>query len=146
MKYSGGNIPDVVINNEVYHDYGQAWVAEQGAIRSSSYYLTAKETHSFVKEVVTHNKVRVFEHLLHHGFNLHLGDLIYLACQHGCLEMTNLIMDAGKVGPEALLLHIACSFHLLIREIILIDEKPYHYDLMGSYELLQLQLSRVSST
>ena len=98
MKYSGGNIPDVVINNEVYHDYGQAWVAEQGAIRSSSYYLTAKETHSFVKEVVTHNKVRVFEHLLHHGFTLHLGDLIYLACQHGCLEMTNLIMDAGKVS------------------------------------------------
>ena len=88
----------MVINNEVYHDYGQAWVAEQGAIRSSSYYLTAKETHSFVKEVVAHNKVRVFEHLLHHGFTLHLGDLIYLACQHGCLEMTNLIMDAGKVS------------------------------------------------
>ena len=117
MKYSGGNIPDVVINNEVYHDYGQAWVAEQGAIRSSSYYLTAKETHSFVKEVVTHNKVRVFEHLLHHGFTLHLGDLIYLACQHGCLEMTNLIMDAGKVGPVALLLSIH-FFALCTREPI----------------------------
>ena len=117
MKYSGGNIPDVVINNEVYHDYGQAWVAEQGAIRSSSYYLTAKETHSFVKEVVTHNKVRVFEHLLHHGFTLHLGDLIYLACQHGCLEMTNLIMDAGKVGPVPLLLSIH-FFALCTREPI----------------------------
>ena len=108
MKYSGGNIPDVVINNEVYHDNGQAWVAEQGAIRSSSYYLTPKETHSFVKEVVSHNKVRVFEHLLHHGFTLHLGDLIYLACQHGCLEMANLIMDAGKVGPGALMLPLVC--------------------------------------
>ena len=118
MKYSGGNIPDVVINNEVYHDYGQAWVAEQGAIRSSSYYLTAKETHSFVKEVVTHNKVRVFEHLLHHGFTLHLGDLIYLACQHGCLEMTNLIMDAGKVGTVSCTSGCFHFFALCTREPI----------------------------
>ena len=57
------------------------------------------DVHGFVKQVVSSNKTEVLRHLLQNGFsNIRLQDLIYLSCQHGCLEMTKLIMDSKQVN------------------------------------------------
>ena len=115
MKYNPNNIPDIVTNNIVYRDEAGEYVAIKGELKqivgSSSgmkvilglwmTFLTefrVGDDHGFVKQVVSSNKTQVFKHLIKNGFNLRLQDLIYLACQHGCLEMTKIIMDSNKVN------------------------------------------------
>ena len=114
MKYNPNNIPDIVTNNVVYKDEAGEYVGIKGELKqivgSSSgmkvilrplmTFLTefrVGDDHGFVKQVVSSNKTQVFKHLIKNGFNLRLQDLIYLACQHGCLEMTKIIMDSNKV-------------------------------------------------
>ena len=115
MKYNPNNIPDVVTNNVVYRDEAGEYIGINGELKqivgSSSglkvilglfmTFLTefrVGDDHGFVKQVVSSNKTQVFKHLIKNGFNLRLQDLIYLACQHGCLEMTKIIMDSNKVS------------------------------------------------
>jgi len=101
MKFSSINIPDYVENNIVYKGgNGPDLVVERGEIRQGNEYLTPKETHSFIKEVVSNNKVHVFQALLNNGISLHLGDLIYLACQRGSRDMVTSIMNTNHVDPN----------------------------------------------
>ena len=78
-------------------------------------YLGEKESHKFVKEVVSTGKVNiknlpslpslinrlseplktaVFNHLLASNFQLKVGDLVYLACQHGHIHMVRTMMES----------------------------------------------------
>merc|ERR1712198_240276 len=105
-KFYKSNIPNNVIKNVVYQsENGVDLIVENGQIRhgNTRRYFTQKECHSFIKEVVSNNKVHVFQSLLNNGMQLNMGDLIYLACQHGCLDMAAEIMhndvdrDANRV-------------------------------------------------
>jgi len=112
MKYHPKNIPDIVTNNVVYRSTSGEVVAINGELKkmvgassSSSSSSSDDESsgvpvgdvHGFVKQVVSSNKTEVLRHLLKNGFtNIRLQDLIYLSCQHGCLEMTKLIMDSKQ--------------------------------------------------
>jgi len=101
MKFYSKFIEDYVENNIVYKSGNDPdLVVERGEIRQGNTYLTSKETHSFIKEVVSHNKVQVFQTLLNNGISLHLGDLIYLACQRGSRDMVTSIMNTNHVDPN----------------------------------------------
>ena len=95
LKFNKGFIPETVINNVVYNDEdGVQCSAVNGDILvNGSQYLTKKETHELVKTAVSHNKTAVFKHLVKEGVSVHLGDLVYLACQHGAQDMVNTIME-----------------------------------------------------
>ena len=94
MKFNRDFIPETVTNNVVYTEAGRQCSALNGDIMiSGSQYLTKKETHELVKTAVSHNKTEVFNHLVKEGVNVHLGDLVYLACQHGAQDMVNTIMN-----------------------------------------------------
>ena len=98
MKFEDGHIPEHVISNIVYTKDGQLCTTDKGQILiNGTQYLTKKETHELVKTVVSLNKTEVFKHLVKEGVSVHLGDLVYLACQHGAGDMVNTIMDL-KVG------------------------------------------------
>ena len=95
MKFVASNIPNLVQDNIVYVENGNYTIENKDIRTPYQNYLTEKEVHKLVKEVVSHNKVNVLQHLLDGGFNLKVLDLTYLACQHGCYEMTKLLMDKG---------------------------------------------------
>ena len=93
MKFNKKFIPDAVTNNVVYAEDGKHCTAANGDIMiNGGQYLTKKETHELVKTVVSNNKTQVFQHLVKEGVSVHLGDLVYLACQHGAGDMVNAIM------------------------------------------------------
>ena len=97
MKFLAGSIPDQVSYNVVYTDTdGTDYEASDGVIRSSSQALTlnSKEVHNFVKMVVAKNKTEVYRRLVVSGFRLSPDDLIYLACQAGAGDMTQLLMTS----------------------------------------------------
>ena len=102
MKFyaNPSNIPEdnvvPVRNNIVYVENGFNYTIENRDIRTPHQeYLSQKEVHNFVKVVVSNNKVSVLQHMINNGFQLKVVDLAYLACQHGCYEMTKLLMDKG---------------------------------------------------
>ena len=92
MKFNKDFIPDTVKNEIVYSDGETEYRAAGGEIRSKDKKLSSKEVHDFEKIVVSSNKTNVLRHMLNTGFSLHL-DMIYLASQHGALEMVKLFMD-----------------------------------------------------
>ena len=95
MKFSATNIPEVVRDNVVYLENGNYTIENKDIRTPYQNYLTEKEVHNLVKAAVCNNKVSVLQLMLEHGFNLKVIDLTYLSCQHGCYEMTKLLLDRG---------------------------------------------------
>ena len=101
MKFSKEFIPDSVWDNVVYKDdvSGVTIIATNGKIHNGLENLSKKQTHELIKNIVSSNKTEVFEHLLNQSkvssscISLHLGDLVYLACQHGGAKMVETIMN-----------------------------------------------------
>ena len=83
------NIPDTVTDNIVYRDGDTVHIADTADTISPKL-----DIHKFVKEVVCSNKIEVFKHLMKNKFKLHYPDLVFLACQHGHLEMTRILMNS----------------------------------------------------
>ena len=84
----------------VYTAPGETIVAEDGQLLTHHHAVLDKPVeHKFIKEVIRHNKVEIFRHLLATRVPLHLSD-IYLACQHGHLDMTKIIMNTGVVEVD----------------------------------------------
>ena len=100
MKFSKENIPDIVKLDEVYSEDGIVWNGSSGEIKSPAKVLSTKEVHDFAKVVISFNKTSVLKHLLANGFNFHLGDMIFFACQHGAMDMTRLILDLRVRSKE----------------------------------------------
>ena len=105
MQFSTNCIPSNVVDNIVYSDATNDLVlmaednvitCRQGGMDIRT--LNTKEVHSFVKLVVASNKTEVYRNLVNNRFRLSHEDLLYLACQGGAGDMTQLIMER-KVRP-----------------------------------------------
>ena len=105
-----------------------AIVTEGSELKCSDVFLKEKEAHKFIKEVVKAGKViktivisspgliplniqtAVFNHLLASHLQLHLGDLAYLGCQHGHLDMVRSMLDT-KVEKDTSYVHCTVFPH-----------------------------------
>ena len=127
MKFyaNPNNIPEdkvvPVRNNIVYVENGFNYTIENRDIRTPHQeYLSQKEVHDFVKVVVSNNKVSVLQHMMNNGFQLKVVDLAYLACQHGCYEMTKLLMDKGVQIYRRLQYYTISTLCTIFRESLII--------------------------
>ena len=127
MKFyaNPSNIPEdnvvPVRNNIVYVENGFNYTIENREIRTPyQEYLSPKEVHDFVKVVVSNNKVSVLQHMMNNGFQLKVVDLAYLACQHGCYEMTKLLMDKGVQIYRRLQYYTISTLCTIFRESLII--------------------------
>ena len=93
MKWAPEHIPNSVTDGIVYSVGSQDYRAAGGQIVPSIGGSSA--VHSLVKTVVRSNKVAVYRHLMDTGFSLQPQNLIFLACQHGCVEMVTVLMETG---------------------------------------------------
>ena len=84
-------IPDRVIDSIVYAD-------TEGTLTAQHVHNFSKSaSHKFVKKVIQTGKLSVFTHLRAVGLKMNLGDLIYIACQYGHLDLVSAMMDSGRV-------------------------------------------------
>ena len=103
-KFVARSIPETFTDSVVYDDNENILRAEKRNLvqhwRSEMFNLTESSTHKFVKAVIIEGKLAVFKHLLAGGFQMHLGDLIYIACQYGHLALVREIMDTRRVEVD----------------------------------------------
>ena len=103
-KFDPLKIPDTVEDLVVYHDNETIVTTEKRDLvqhwGKETYIITESVCHKFVKTVIQGGKLAVFNLLLAGGFQMHVSDLIYLACQFGHLPLVRVIMDTGRVEVD----------------------------------------------
>ena len=99
-SFDAASLPDRVTNDVVYISDSGRIVAKDGKlIQYQEEVLDKSAEHQFIKEVIRSNKLQIFNQLLAAKIPLHMSD-VYLACQHGHLEMMRVILGSGKINVD----------------------------------------------